>query len=172
MSTSFTTTETTTFTYTHARHISAKVAADLKRMQRFYDAPSDARIAEFEEELRILLRYGCLGTVTYGFRRNGMWIEPMIIYTARDLEGASADDNDPGRIYPGANISRASFGSYLVYGPGWYQLTKIQQDALEALIPVKRSHALEPARNGYLSYDKTYSAGGRALNRASLVNFQ
>ena len=37
---SYTITETTTFTVTHARHMAAKVSADLKRMQRFYGYPS------------------------------------------------------------------------------------------------------------------------------------
>ena len=40
MSTSFTITETTTFTLTHAKYMAAKVATDLKRMQRFYGAPN------------------------------------------------------------------------------------------------------------------------------------
>ena len=45
MSSSFTLTETTTFTLTHARHMAAKVATDLKRLQRFYGRPGDAAIA-------------------------------------------------------------------------------------------------------------------------------
>jgi len=44
MSTSFTFSDTITFSVTHARHMAAKVATDLKRMQRFYGAPSDAWI--------------------------------------------------------------------------------------------------------------------------------
>ena len=36
MSYSFTATETKTFTLTHARHLAAKVTADLKRLQRLY----------------------------------------------------------------------------------------------------------------------------------------
>ena len=39
MSYSYTLTETTTFTVTHARHMAAKVATDLKRMQRLYGEP-------------------------------------------------------------------------------------------------------------------------------------
>lgn len=168
MSTSFTTTETTTFTYTHARHISAKVVADLKRMQRFYDSPSDAHIAELEEELIILLLHGCLKNVTYGFQRDDIWIQPTIRYTARELEEDSPDDHDPGRIYPGFNTSKAYFCSYLIYSTNWNNLS----NTIKSKIPIKRSYAPEPGVNGYLSLDKTYSAGGRSLNRASLVAFQ
>ena len=43
MSNSFTISEATTFTITHARHMAAKVATDLKRIQRFYGKPSDTK---------------------------------------------------------------------------------------------------------------------------------
>ena len=42
MSYSFAIIQSATFTVTHARHMAAKVATDLKRMQRLYDVPSDA----------------------------------------------------------------------------------------------------------------------------------
>ena len=61
MTSSFTFAETasTVFTITHARHMSAKVAADLKRIQRFYrTGPSDHRIADYETELANLLKAG------------------------------------------------------------------------------------------------------------------
>ena len=61
MSTSYSYTETATFTVTHARHMAAKVATDLKRMQRFYGSPSDERIAQFEAEATELIRAGYLG---------------------------------------------------------------------------------------------------------------
>ena len=67
MSYSYTVTDTITFTRTHARHIAAKVATDLKRMQRFYGEPSDSRIADFESEVVEFLKEGLLDTVTYGF---------------------------------------------------------------------------------------------------------
>ena len=168
MSYSFTTTQSTTFTITHARHMAAKVAADLKRMQRFYRFPDDQRIDRFEEEIVELLKAGYLGTVTYGFRRDGQWIEPTIRYTAQDLYGASADDDDPGRVYPGADISGASFYSYLTYSTAWNNLTDAEQEAFDQRLPVKRTGAPEPSVNGYLVADRTYSAGGRALSRASV----
>src|SRR5271154_6546171 len=103
MSYSFSYTESSTFTVTHARHMAAKVATDLKRMQRFYGSPSNESIASYEAEATEMIRAGYLGTVTYGFKKDGNWIEPTLRYTARDLAGALANDDDPGRIRPGAD---------------------------------------------------------------------
>lgn len=167
----YTYSETTTFTATHAKHIAAKVATDLKRMQRFYGSPSDNDITSYEAEVIELLKDGYLKTVTYGFRRNGSWIEPTLQYSARDLAGTSTDDDDPGRIRPGANISGASFYSYLTYSKAWFNLSDAEKDAFKKRLPFQRSNAPEPGTSGYLSNDRTYSSGGRALDRASLRSY-
>jgi hypothetical protein len=168
MSYSFTATETTSFTITHARHMAAKVATDLKRMQRFYGLPSDTSIAHYETEVIELLRGGYLAAVCYGFQLDGRFIEPMLKYTARDLAGGTTNDDDPGRIRPGANVTGATFYSYLTYNSKWFALSSSQQATIERGLPVQRSNADEPAANGYLAVDRTYSSGGRALERASL----
>ncbi|WP_163268302.1 hypothetical protein [Chelativorans alearense] len=171
MSYSFTVAETATFTLTHAKHMAAKVATDLKRMQRLYGYPSDSEIAGYEAEAIEFLKAGYLGTVTYGFRRNGEWIEPTLRYTARDLAGGSANDDDPGRIRPGADISGASFYSYMTYSAAWHSLTDAEKAEFEKRLPFPRTGAPEPAINGYLSGDRTYSSGGRALDRASVRSY-
>jgi Bacterial HORMA domain family 1 len=164
-------TEASTFTVTHARHMAAKVAADLKRLQRFHGSPSDQSIAEYETEVIELLTAGYLGTVTYGFRRGGNWIEPALRYTARDLAGASANDDDPGRIGASADISGANFYSYLTYSSAWDQLSEAEKDAFKKCMPFYRGVAPEPGISGYLTSDRTYSAGGRALDRACVRSF-
>jgi len=171
MSSSYTITETATFTVTHARHMAAKVATDLKRMQRFYGSPSDADIADYEAEVTELLKEGYLGTVTYGFRRDGNWIEPTLRYTARDLAGGSANDDDPGRIRASANVAGASFYSYLTYSSAWYQLPESDKEAFHKRLPFGRGGAPEPGISGYLADDRTYSSGGRAIDRASVRSF-
>lgn len=166
MSQSYTVSETTTFTVTHARHMAAKVATDLKRMQRLYGSPSDADINTYETEIIDLLKAGYLGVVTYGYRRNNDWIEPTLRYTAHDLAGTAANDEDPGRIKPGANISGATFYSYLTYSAAWDKLTSDQKDAFKKTLPFYRGGAPEPGVTGYFAEDRIYSSGGRALNRA------
>ena len=61
-------------------------------------------------ELIAVMKAGYLGTVAYGFWRDGAWIEPTLRYTAHDLAGASANDDDPGRIRTGANVAGAARG--------------------------------------------------------------
>ena len=171
MSSSYTVTEAKTFTVVHARHMAAKVATDLKRLQRFYDKPSDTSIAEYETEVIELLKAGYLGTVTYGFRRNDCWIEPSLRYTARDLAGMSGNDDDPGRIRPGANVDGASFYSYLTYSSAWYRLSEAEKDSFQKKLLISRHGAPEPVIDGYLRDDRTYSSGGRALDRASVRSY-
>lgn len=101
---SYTYTESTTFTITHARHIAAKIATDLKRIQRLYGRPSDREIADYESEAIAMMKAGYLSSVTYGFKRDGSWIEPTLKYAARDLAGGAANDEDPGKIRPGKDV--------------------------------------------------------------------
>lgn len=172
MSYSLSYTESSTFTVTHARHMAAKVATDLKRIQRLYGGrPSDQDIASYEEEITAMIKAGYLESVVYGFQRSGSWIEPTLRYTARDLMGGTANDDDPGRIRPGADISGAAFTSYLCYSRAWFDLPEAQKDAFEAGLPFQRSTAPAPGVNGYMSDDKSYSAGGRALQRSSVRSF-
>lgn len=165
MSTSFTYTEVVAFTVTHARHMAAKVATDLKRVQRFYCEPSDSSIAAYQEELTLLLKSGYLGTVTYGFQRGGEWIEPSLRYTGRELGMGNASDDDPGRIPISANTKGAVFKSYLTYSAAWDRLSDSEKQAFQKELPFQRSGAAEPGINGNLHSDRTYSAGGRALDR-------
>ncbi|WP_417519727.1 hypothetical protein [Minwuia sp.] len=170
MSFSLTIAESSTFTVTHARHMAAKVATDLKRVQRFYGSPSDGRIADYETEAIALMKAGYLNYVWYGFKRNELWIEPTLKYTAQDLCSGSVDD-DPGKIGPGADVSGACFSSYLTYSPTWYALSAAEQDTFKRGLPYIRTGAAEPSVNGYLSTDRTYSSGGRALERATVRSF-
>ena len=166
-----TTTESTSFTITHAQYLASKVAADLKRMQRFYDAPSDAHISSYEDELAKMLKGGYVDTVTYGFRRNGDWIEPTLRYTARELAGLAFADDDPGRVRPHANVDGAAFHSYMTYTWAWDDLGEPLRIIFRATLPFVRKGAPEPGVNGYMMDDRTYSAGGRALSRSSVRSY-
>jgi hypothetical protein len=165
---SYSVSESTTFTVTHARHMASKVSADLKRMQRFYGYPTDSSIAHYETEVIELLKAGYFGTLTVGFLRNSQWIEPTLRYTSRDLAGMAANDDDPGRVLPGRDISGATFHNFLTYSAAWYALTETEKDAFKRRLPFERTGMTEPTVNGYLLDDKTYSAGGRALSRSSV----
>lgn len=167
MSSSYTTSESTTFTVTHAKHLAAKVATDLKRIQRLYGAPSDSSIKAYEEEIIEFLKWGYLGTVTYGFKKDGVWINPTLRYTAQSLNGA-ANDDDPGRIKPGADITGASFCSYLTYSSAWSNASEIDRKIFNNSLPFQRGTADEPGVKGYFSNDLSYSSGGRSLSRETV----
>lgn len=171
MSYSITNSASETFTATHAKHLASKVAADLKRMQRFYGYPSDSSISSYEAELIEFLKNGYLGTVTYGFKKNGAWIEPTLRYTAKDLAGNTSNDDDPGRILPNADITGADFSSYLIYNEFWYSRSQNEKDEFTRNLPFQRGGAAEPRINGYLSSDKTYSSGGRVLDRSIVKSY-
>ena len=172
MNYSDTITETTTFTLTHAKHMAAKVATDLKRIQRLYGSPSDTMIDNYETEMIELLKGGYLGTVTYGYRCSGGWVEPTLKFTARYLAGASTNDDDPGRVRPGTNITNASFYSYLTYSAAWHALSESDRERFQKNhLPFRRTGAPEPDNGGYWYEDHTYSSGGRALYRASVRSY-
>jgi len=173
MSSSFSYTEASTFTVTHARHMAAKVAADLKRIQRLYspNGLTDQDIADYEAELIAMLKAGYLEKVTYGYQRNGDWIEPSLTYTAKDLMGGSANDDDPGKIRPNQDVSGASFTSYLTYSSTYLALGEAAKESFKSGLAVKRVTKPTPGVSGYLIDDRTYSAGGRALSRQTVRNY-
>jgi hypothetical protein len=170
MASSYTYSETATFTVTHARHMAAKVAADLKRMQRHYGKPTDIWIEKYEAEVVALLKAGYLGTASYGFKRDDKWIEPTLKYTARELAGSATND-DPGRVSAWANTSGADFHSYMTYSPAWNKLTWSEQETFKNALPFQRAGADEPGIDGYLIEDRTYSAGGKSLGRSSVKSY-
>jgi hypothetical protein len=171
MAYSYTFSESQTFTVTHAKHLASKVATDLKRIQRFYKYPSDLMIEKYETEIIELLKGGYLGTITYGFKKDGNWIEPTLRYTSKELAGLITSDDDPGRLRPNGNIDGASFYSYLSYNQAWYSLTQEERGSFEKNLPIQRSGAEEPGITGYLSNDKIYSSGGRSLERSIVKSY-
>lgn len=162
-------THTQTFTQTHAVHIAAKVATDLKRMQRFYQKPIDSNIVAYEQEIVALLRAGYLGTVTYGFKRNGLWVRPMLRYSARYLSGQGVADDDPGSVQPGADTTGATFSSYLTHSASWNELSDEQREAFEEKLPFRRGVGVQPEVAGVLVLERTYSAGGHSLLRETIA---
>lgn len=171
MSSSFSYSETETFTVTHARRLASKVATDLKRMQRFYESPSDTSIADYEAEIVALMKAGYLKSVSYGYRRDGNWIEPSLHYNANDALALTSADDDPGGIMPGADVAGATFYSYLTYTAEWGRLNSYEQESFKGNLPFQRTGAAEPGVYGYMERDRTYSAGGQNLVRSTVRSF-
>lgn len=162
----YTTTRSETFTVTHAEHIAAKVATDLKRMQRFYPRQwiDDDDIDYYEREVVILLKGNYLLSVSYGLVRDQRWIVALR-YMAR-YGGVLVPDNDPGRVPRNAKVdSECRFRSVLSGNGKWHGLNEVQKKRVYAdgKIPFVRTAGGDYA--GSWREDKVYSAGGRGVLR-------
>ena len=163
---SMTSTRTSTFTIANARYVTSKIKADLKLLQRAYGSPTDADIEAYGEEAALLLKDGYLGTVTYGYRRDGSWVVALR-YTAQ-ANGTIAADDRAGGIPRGVDISGAQFYSYLTYSTKWDSLSTSERDTIENSLPVSRTGAPEPGTNGgYWSADRSYSYNGTGVSRGA-----
>ena len=158
-------TSTSSYTITNARYLSSKVAADLRQLQRLYGAPSDAMIADYLAELTILLLRRHLQSVEYGFRRNGKWILTLAYSVSAD--GTLVADSRSGGVYASADVSGATFYSYLRYTSSWLNLPQPERDAIKDTIPIKRSEAPEPGAEGgyWVESDRSYASGGVGVVR-------
>lgn len=165
--------ETFSFTRTDSKHISYKVATDLKRVQRLYGTCSgqlsDSWIKAYEDELIEYLKAGYLNWVAYGFYRNGQWIEPTLYYTAQyGLDAALLRDDSPGAIRPRADVNGAGFHSLLARNHKWNQISEAARREFSNRLPFSRTSGKEPGFEGRWVNDRTYSTNGRMLGRCSL----
>lgn len=159
-----------TFTVTNAQYLASKVKTDLKRIQQFYGSPSDSWINDYESELVAFLVNGMLGKVVYGFKRNGVFIPPTLEYTAHELT-ANLNNDRPGSIATGQDITGADFTSFISYSTKWSNMTESERKAFEAELPFQRTTGVSPPVSGYYKDDKNYSSGGTSLARKSLVSW-
>lgn len=170
MSTSYTITDTETFSITHARRLASKVATDLKRLQWLYGQPDDDFIARLEAEAAAFIKAGYFREVIYGFKRNGNWVVALKYHL--DMYGNLTTDDNPGRIGPVVDMTGATFYTYMIYSDSWWALTDGQREAFRQSLPIQRGGAPEPGiENGYWMSDRTYAAGGRALARSSIRSY-
>jgi hypothetical protein len=146
--------------------VASKVAADLKLMQRFYGQPSDSAIDAYVTELVELLIVSGLDKVTYGFKRDDDWV--VALRYSASMDGSLNADDRAGRVTPGLEITAASWYSFLEYSWQWQALSKDERARVQERIPFNRTPGTEPSStNGYWVGDKTYSADGGGVRRAT-----
>jgi len=157
-------TYSSTFTKTHVGYLASKVAADLRQMQLFYGRPYDREIIQYIQEINILLLGRWFKSVSYGYKRNGVWVIALKYET--QFGAIKPIDDDSGRVIPGINISGAFWHSFLSKNHAYSLLLQSKKNEIEQLIPIKRTYGTEPRLNtGDWRNDKYYSAGGGALQR-------
>lgn len=171
---SYTTTASSTFTVTHAKHITARIKTDLKRLNQLYPEAnlSDSFIDDLHQEVTLLLSDGYLKSVTYGFKKeveslfsgkSDVWAVALKYEVVNgELDGGS---DTPGGIRPGCDTEGAAFYSFLTYSPTWDSTMTPQerQDYKTNKLPIQRTGASEPTANW--SQDRSYGKGGRSVTR-------
>ncbi len=169
MSSSYSYSETESFTVAHAKKLASKVAADLKRFQRFYNGePSDVWIGCYERELVELLKRDAISEIVYGFKRDGRWTEAAVRYKA--LPGGTLNvDDDPGRVRPNLDVAGATFTSFRIVNENYGKLSDKELEAIVDAAGFSRVRGSSPPlEGGYWAEDLNYSAGGRGLGRSSV----
>ena len=166
-------THTQTHSYTYARHIASKVAADLKRLQRLYGkgSPSDESIDDYQTEIALLLDAGFLGEVTYGFKRNGKWVVALKYHAVGNDVGRVG--GDPGDILPTEDVAGAHFTSFLTYSGAWDNLSHVQKKAFKDALPFQRVSGHEPEiENGRWVEGRNYLSGTLGVQRSMIQKYR
>ena len=156
-------TQSVTQTATQAKRLASRIGAELMQMQALYGEPSDRQINEFVLEAEYYLAAKVLQSVQYGFKRNGKVVFDLFYTEA----GATALNDKPGRVPPDADVSGASWFSYLIKNSAWEKLSALERQALLDKVPVKRSDAPEPVLDARLrnAGSKQFSEDTMGLRR-------
>jgi hypothetical protein len=169
MSTTFTRSQS--FTITHARHLSSKVAADMHLCCAYYGYPFESSIAAYAEELALLLKDGYLSTYEFGFKKDGLRYLTWH-YVVRS-DGSLSSDDRAGKLLSTYDVSAATYFNFVNKSAKWWNLSKAERDSVERTLPVSRGTGEEPRDgNGYwVHQDRNYFAGGESLSRGTFRPF-
>ena len=162
MSSTFTT--TSTFTRTHAKHLAAKVIADLYQCSVLYDHPDESDIEDYEEELIELLAGEYVAQYEFGFKKDGKRV--LTFRYSVGADGGLHGDSDAGDVYAKAETSGATYFNYLTHSEKWARLSSERQAAIESALPIQRTPMSAPEDgDGYWQTDHGYAAGGVRVAR-------
>ena len=167
----FSYTQSATFTVTHARHLASKIAADLNACSRLHGQPSISAVENYNEELAELLRYGYLSQYEFGFQRD---VERVLSWSYMvDASGAVTGDDRAGKMSAYVDLSGTTFFNYVWYSAKYHDLSSGQQSSFKASHPVNRTSGDPPSDGaGYWSgTEKNYSAGGTGVSRRSFRSY-
>lgn len=162
MTSTFTT--SATFTRTHAKHLAAKVIADLYQCSILYDRPVVDKISDYETELIEMLANEYVSTYEFGFKSNGKRL--LSWYYSVGADGGLNGDSDVGGIYAKATVAGAAYFNFMTYSNKWRNLTDAERARFKAGLPIDRTPGSSPEDgDGYWEVDHGYSAGGVRVDR-------
>jgi hypothetical protein len=160
--------ESESFTIAHARHISSRVAADIRQMSRYYGYPHESHIGNLLEELAQYLVAGFLATFEIGFKRDGGRLFTLYYEVFSD---GSLSDSRGGGVPAGIDITGAKTFNHLRQSDAFFRLSQDERDAFRAKLPIKRVFGEAPidGKGRWVTEDRSYAAGGTGLRRRRFV---
>jgi hypothetical protein len=100
---SFSYSESESFTVVHARKLAAKVTTDLHQCRLFYGQPSADMVTQYRDELEVLLAGRYVAEYEFGFERSGQRVLSWR-YSVR-ADGSLQGDDGAGTIDPTLSVS-------------------------------------------------------------------
>jgi hypothetical protein len=163
-STTRTLSESESFTIADAKYLASRIASDLDQVRLYYGGVSSEHIQNLVAEAAILLKFGLLESVKYGYKRNGSWAY-FVSYSVNYLGQLVAADDHPGGIDTQANVVGATWYSYLGRRTN-HDLTEDDITKINQLIPIQRSFGVEPSfTGGTHTTDRSYYRSGTGVSR-------
>jgi Bacterial HORMA domain family 1 len=154
-----------TFSRTHARRLAGRVTTDLRQSHILYGSPAESSLEKYRVELEELLTGGYVDRYQFGFKRNekAVWSLRYVV----EPDGSLTATGTAGGVPVGENITGATFFNFLTFSDSWFRLSPPQRKAVEQKLPFIRADGTLPSEvGGYWTSDRTYAAGGVALERS------
>lgn len=169
MTQSRTITASQTFTIADARYLASRIATDLSQVRLHYGHftggyLTEQKVSDLAVEAAVLLKFGLLDNVKYGFQRDGNWVF-AISYTVNSQGQLEVPNDAPGSIYSQADLTGTSWHSYLTqrYNP---DVSTEDKKGIEESLPIQRTSGQEPGTaGGSWDNDKTYYKNGTSVQR-------
>lgn len=154
-----------TFSRTHARRLAGRVTTDLRQSHLLYSSPTESSLEDYRAELEELLTGGYVAQYQFGFSLYDTLVWSMRYVVGPD--GSLAPTGTAGSVPAGIDVAGASFFTCLTFSDDWYGLSPITRKTIEQKLPFIRIVGTLPSEvGGYWVSDRTYAAGGVALERA------
>lgn len=168
MTQSLTRSITQTFSIADARYLASRIASDLAQVRLYYGHAdpylTEQKVDDLVVEAAILLKFGLLDNVKYGFKRDGNWVFALS-YTVNSQGQLEVPNDSPGGVYSQANVEGASWYSHLAkrHNPS---ISSEDRAAIIADLPIQRTAGQEPGTaGGSWDNDKTYYRNGTGIQR-------
>jgi hypothetical protein len=154
-----------TFSRTHARRLAGRVTTDLRQSCLLYHSPSEGMLEKYCTELEELLIGGYVNRYQFGFKRDGQAVWSLRYVVGPD--GSLTGTGTGGGVPVGVDIAGATFFNFLTPSVSWSLLSASGRATVERRLPFIRVDGTLPSESGgYWTSDRTYAAGGVALDRS------